>query len=234
MFGPIMGGSPRLRFVPEKVAIAGDGNSIMRGDGSTGGETLTVQLARLAPLNGQILIVNHGVDGQRTYQMTSNATDVNASYEAGKANFLLILEGFNDMIGAGNSVATAFENMRLYCQARLALNPDRRLILILCTPFYPGDQAAQSETDSHNAKLDEFNALVRANKAALGYTALVDTRAAGSPFAIPDYLPATFKATAYQRLFKVETNNKLLHPNNVGYGELALLVAGVLKRLRAR
>lgn len=236
MIGPILGGRAMLRFDPDRVAITGDGNSIMYGDGVGASQNLTAQLAALAPINGAIAITNLGINGQRTTQMTSNAADVNAAYVAGKTNVLLVLEGFNDMIGGGVSAAQAFENMRLYCQARLATNTSNpwRIVLMTCTAYYGGDSQSQGSMDNWNGKIDAYNALIRAGKATLGYTALVDTRSAGSPFNLPDYTPASFKNTNYSKHFRVETDNKLLHPNAYGYGVLAAMVADTLRRLPAR
>ena len=234
MIGPILGGIPRLKFLADKVSITSDGNSLVRGGLVAAGQTLQAQLAALAPISGAMTIANLGIDGQRTYQMTSNATDVNAAHVASKGNLLLGWEGLNDILGNGSTPQQAWNNVVAYVAARRATNPTNpwRIIWINCLPIYNGDLLTQEQIDAENLKLEQFNSLVAANWRAAGITAVVDLRQIGSVFRVADYQRATLKALA--PYFVVESNQKLVHLNAAGYTEVAKMVAETLKRLPAR
>lgn len=236
MISPILAGGGGLVFTSDRVAITADGNSLVYGDGSTNGRSFPVQLAEMAPIRGRLPITNLGINGQRTTQMTSSASDVNAAYQAGKDNVLIVWEAVNDILGAGSSAQQAYTNMRAYIQARLATNTSNpwRIVLMNLAPFYPGDSSSDSYVPTINQRFMDYNQLIRDNQAAMGYEALVDVRQEGSPFAIGNFERATFKASSYQRYFKVESDNKLLHFNNLGYAEIAKMVAATLRRLPAR
>jgi len=236
MIAPIMGGSGGLNYTADRVAVTADGNSLVYGDGSTNGRSFPVQLAEMAPIRGRLAITNLGINGQRTNQMTSSASDVNAAHQAGKQNILLVWEAVNDILGSGSSAQQAYTNMRAYIQARLATNPANpwRVVLLTLAPVYPGDSSSDAYVPTINQRFQDYNQLIRENQAAMGYEAMVDVRQPGSPFAIPNFERATFKATGYQRYFKVEADNKLLHFNNSGYAEIAKMVAAVLRRLPSR
>lgn len=233
MIGPILGSSVGLSFSPERTTVTGVGNSLMYGESFAPGRTLLTQLREIAPIRGQITPLNLGIDGQRTSQMIASPASVNAAHQFGKTNVLLVWEGVNDMLGGGLSPQQAYVNMRTYCQARLATNPENpwRIVLLNLAPVYLGDQSSQDGVNSRNAQFEEFNGLIRDNQAAIGYEALVDVRQPGSPFILPNYDRASFKASTYKRYFYVEANDKLLHFNALGYSVLAPMVAATLRRL---
>lgn len=233
--GPILGGSPRLRYGTGGVAITGDGNSLMYGMGSTGGQNMTTQLAQLAPINGAINITNVGINGQRTPSMTSDAADVDAAYVPGKINILLAWEGFNHIVGNGATPQQAYDAMATYITAQTAKYP-WWVIPITCLPFYGGDGSSQAYLDSSNQLLDQYSALLKANWKSIGCKGVVDVKQAGSVFALPDYQRATMKTLAQYYMLEydgVSTVSKQVHLNNSGYAKVAAMVANTLRLLPA-
>lgn len=228
MGGPIMGGRSGLTFSSDKVNIVFDGNSLVFGDGSTGGQTLTVQLAAMSPINGQISITNLGVNGQTTSQMRSAATDVNGAWVEGKTNILVVWEGTNHM-NFGASALTAYNETVNYIADRLALNPWK--IVLMTTLPRRNQGATQDQTDTYNAKMDDYNARLLANYKTIGAVGIVDVRKSGSPFLLPDYLTTTFQSSSLAPYWASE-GPKNIHLNNAGYGLVAGYVAQELRKIR--
>jgi lysophospholipase L1-like esterase len=234
MIGPVLGGLPRLRYTSDKVNVVFDGNSLVRGDGSTNGQNLVTQVSALAPLNGQLVVPNLGIDGQTIAQMRSGSSDVEASWVPGKTNVLVVWEGTNSInYGASSDDGTgAFNDMAAYCADRLALHP-WKLVMMTTLPRY-NLGATQAQVDTFNAKLVKYSSLLLANYKSIGAVAIVDVRQAGSPWIFPDYTLSTFESATALPYWANEGAGKHIHLNNAGYGVVARMVADVLKRLTAR
>lgn len=230
MMGPILGGVPRLRFDPATLNIVCDGNSLIRGDGSTLGQNVCVQLAALAPLNGQINVTNLGIDGQSTAQMRTNSTDVDGAYVDGKTNVLILWEGTNS-INFSATPQGAFNDLKSYCTDRLAKKPWK--IIVMTTLPRRNQGATQAQTDDYNAKLAEYNNLLLTGFASMGARAVIDVRKAGSPFAFADYSLTSFQDASVTPYWASE-GAKNIHLNNAGYGLIAGYMAEALQRLPAR
>jgi lysophospholipase L1-like esterase len=231
MMGPILGGLARMRFSSAGSNVVVDGNSLVYGQGSTGGNNMPAQLAAMSPLSGNVAVTNLGISGQNLSQMRTNCADVDAAYVAGKQNVLVVWEGTNSL-NYGGSVAQAYSDTSLYCAERLALNP---WIIVLMTTLPRYNQGAtQSATDDYNAKLASYNAQILAGYKSMRAKAIVDVRQTGSPFAFSDYQFATFDQPATSGLWAAGETLQRIHLSNAGYGVIAQMVANVLKRLPRR
>lgn len=227
MIGPILGGSNRQPFRPGLVNMVFDGNSLTWGNG---GGPWPDFLASMAPLNGYATIRNFAVNGQTTEQMNSSPSDVDNAWADGKLNVLVLWEGTNSMAGGNRTAQQAFDSMANYITGRKALQP-WRVVLINTLPRQASTQAA---TDLLNAKLDEYNALLKSNLAQMGGDLLVDLRQDGSPFKFADYLMQTFEDAAAAGNWKGGETGAHVHLNGAGYIKVAQMVAVALRRLPAR
>ncbi|WP_409266818.1 SGNH/GDSL hydrolase family protein [Massilia sp. BHUDP2] len=230
MIGPILGGVPKIRYTSDATNVVFDGNSLVFGQGSSGGQSMPAQLAALAPIGGRLSITNLGISGQNLGQMRSNASDVDGAWVDGKRNVLLVWEGTN-ALNYGGTVNNAYNDTAAYCAERLALHP--WLIVLLTTIPRQNQGATQADTDAYNAKLTDYNTRIKSGYKAMGAKAVIDVRQEGSPFAFANYLPATFDAPGVGSLWASEGAMRV-HLNNAGYGVVAQMVADGLKRLPAR
>jgi hypothetical protein len=172
-----------------------------------------------------------------------SGSTIDALYNPSKTNILIAWEGHNDMLGLGKTAAQAFADAQTYTSQRLAANPGWKIIHMTCLPGYyqSWDDTASA---AGNAKLDQYNDLLRAGWRGTGAKALVEVRQAGSPFVLADYKRTTFAAATYQGQSIWSPNdqqggggtgqNQFIHCSDIGYGYLAQIVANVLKRLPAR
>lgn len=221
----IIGGRRQVQFTAERVNFVFDGHSLVAGDGVTGGQTLTVQLAALPPISGQFVIANFGVNGQQITDMISSAGDIDAAWVEGKTNFLGFW-GATNTLNFATTVATACAQVAQYISARQALHPWK---VILVTELPRRNQGAtQEQTDALNAKLNEYNAYIRANFKAMGAVAVVDVRQAGGPWDMPNYTTETFTDSVRAPYWAAE-GLKNVHINNAGH---ALVAGWASKQLR--
>ncbi len=226
----LMSGVAKLRY-SSAVKIVCDGNSLTHSYNT--GTPYPQQLAALAPLSAAVTVVNRGISGQSTSQMTSDATDVEGHYDAAKTNLLVVLEGTNSL--QSNSAAVAAEHMRLYIAARLAAQPTRMILLITCPPRQLVSSTEAADITFNTTKIDAYNEILRANWRAWGVKVLVDIRVPGSPFNLPGYTRADFNASqATDGIWAAAEVNAYTHLSTAGYAALAAMVAAGLRRMPAR
>lgn len=170
--------------------LAFDGNSLVAGVGSTGPAAyLPAQTMALEPLSSaHSSWQTKGIGGQTWRQMNGldggSSADIDSAWVEGKTNILIAWETTNAIYNTARTVAQTAQDLADYFLARKALHP--WLTVMICTIPRGGD--------SRNLQLLQVDALVRANPAAYGVDRLVETRFAGSPFAMPDYNVATYDA----------------------------------------
>jgi lysophospholipase L1-like esterase len=128
--------SGRVGFPPASYAaplLIFDGNSMTYGAGSSGiSGTYPNQL--IAALADPVVGGNFGVSGQETDGMIADSPaqiDPLCSFTTRTKNVVVAWEGTND-IRAGASAATAFANLKAYCQARKDVG--YRVILLTIPP----------------------------------------------------------------------------------------------------
>lgn len=227
--GPILGGIPRLKFGSNSNVVC-DGDSLTNGFGS--GTPYPTQLAALAPLNGQVPVTNVGISGQTIQDMMDNHADVDGAFVDAKDNTLILWGGTNNIF-FGQSAATTLAAQTANIAARRAAKNWKKIVLINLIPrcISSTDEAANI---NHNAIFDAYNATLRDSYKAMGADALVNTRQAGSPFALTGYTLANFAASAAQGWWNPAEGNFPTHLSTAGYGAIAAMVADVLKHLRTR
>lgn len=231
-------GRARLRFQSAKTAITMDGNSLVSAETATSGQTVPVQLSAASPISAGLSVLNIGVNGARTRQMNGldggSVTDVQAAWQAGKTNVLILWEGTNSMFGGGRTAAEAYSDMVSYITNRLAEHP-WRIILLTTIPRHEDSAAAQSIIDAQNQKLVDYNNLILANYKSIGVESVVDVRPPGGPFNFTGYsLANDFRAASVQPYWYTGDGNRQIHLNNAGYGLIASYIAAALRRLPAR
>lgn len=222
--GPILGGYKKASFTAAAYAMTGDGNSIMASSLSD----MLPQLAALPPISGQLAITNCGISGQTVIDMTTNASDVDAAFVAGRINYLLVWEITNNIFNIGRTGLQTCADLTSYIAARLAVHPWR---VILMTAIPRGGYLGSTwNAVTGEQQLQAANTYIRANWRAMGAIALVEARRTGGPF---DFTDSTTSANFPTPFW----NNDLTHPGNgAGNGKsvLAGYIADVLKRLPAR
>lgn len=141
---------------PVTDLIVGDGDSLTRGQGSTGGTN--GYLVQMAVLLGDGLagsdgwtVTNKGVDGQTLLDMAADAaTDIDTLYDPDRDhNILCAWGGANDHY-AGASAATIYSRLVSYCQARQAAGWK---VVVLTMP----------SSSDYDAKRSAVNDSIRAN-----------------------------------------------------------------------
>ena len=214
------------------VNIVWDGNSLVFGKGSTGGQTLPVQTAALAPVVGSGATTSaFATSGHNWSDMEAGAAQVDGAWVAGKINILIFWEHINSIFVGGLTAEQSIEQMRQYITNRRALHP-WIVMTLTCLPAEGyGTAWTQATRNAVNAKLDAVNATMRADRAVLGIDSLIDVRKQGSVFNINSYTTADFDSTGAVWL---ESAGTRLHLNNAGYGLIAAMVSDGLKNLRKR
>lgn len=174
-----------LTFNNASVVIALDGNSNIDSSATTDPtKTLRVQLAALAPLNGNVTIKNLARGGATWQTMIagndgSGIDQVHAAFEPGKQNLLFVMENFNTAYyGATSDFIMA--KCKEYITAVHAVHPEWRVFL-MTVPAGKDDEGI-----GFNVAVDECNTYMRANYAELGAEGLIELRPPGGPF---DYSP---------------------------------------------
>lgn len=221
-----------MRYSPQ-VNIVWEGNSLVSGVGSTGGQTLPLQSSSNAPIaNTGTGITNLSVSGSTWAAMEARASGVNAAWVNGKTNILVLWEHVNSICAGGLTAQQSANAMRDYIAARRAVHPwiVVGLTMIPCEG-YIGVMTTQALRDQYNSIMTTCDNLVRADPAAYGLDALVDVRQTGSVFAIPAFLPANFDATG---AIWSEAAGSRVHLNNAGYGLVAQMVNAALTKRRLR
>lgn len=221
-----MGASGLVRFSGDQTNIVFDGNSLVYGYGLADPPNQSVpgQLKPMAPLNGNVNVLNIGVSGQTIDNMRTRGTQyADAGYVPGKRNVLLAWEGTNSVCNTTMTGQAAGDAMRAYCADRLAAHKDWIIVLMTTLPRF--DVSAGSWTvPQANAELSAFDAYLKANCRSMGAKALIDVRAGG----IFTYTGPTMSAAMSQ--YMAEN----VHYNAAGGALIAAYVAAVLKRLPAR
>lgn len=244
MIGPILSGVARLVFSSSGVNIVCHGDSLTYGQS---GATFPYpeQLQQLPPINGQVVCRNLGQNGQQWDQMMSSGSGAAADsfYDPSKANILIAWEDTNAVnIGGFNAVQTD-QKRAAYFAERLAVHPNWMIIGMTTLPiYYQGWSDATAA--SINAIQNDVSDRLRANWRSMGLKGLVDVQQAGSVFRLPNYLKTTFQAANVdgQSIWSPNDQfggggsgqNQWVHPSNIGYTQIAKMVAAVLKRLPKR
>lgn len=181
--------------VPSTIKLCCDGNSITSGgqDGADSVGGAPGYLSRsVAPFASQGY-ANVAIGGQNTDAMTSSASDIDAAFDSSKINILFVQEGTNQN-STGSSPSVNCQKFLDYIAARRASRAWAAVVVATAPPAYLGDQVSQAATDSWNASLDAYNALLRSRYREVA-DHLIETRCPGSPYdqaRYPNYLKATF------------------------------------------
>ena len=217
----------RLRW-DSSVNVVWDGNSLVYGVGSTGGQTLPTQVAALAPMAGSgAAVTNCGISGQRWSAMTSGATDVDGAWQTGKTNVLICWETTNSACNTpGLSAAQIISDITAYIAARRAAHPWVIVGLTTIPRETSGLMMSQSESERLIGVMTIVDAAMRAGE--LDFDAIVDVRQPGSAFALAGYTTADFNGSGW---IWAELSPNRVHLLNAGYAIVAGYVAEALKRL---
>lgn len=225
--GPILGGIGGMHFTAASAPVVFHGNSLVAGPFVT--NPMPAQVRLLAPIRSQVACNNQGQPGYTWEQLRTQGTTIDALYQSGKTNVLVILEGTNALLG-GQSAAACYASARAYITDRLAAHAWR--ILILTTPPFRTEAMSDAASIEINGRVTAYNDLLRANWATDGCAGLVDFQQAGSPFAISTFTVATFSAIQYSgATVWTAAEAQWVHPNDNGYACMSQMVAGGLRRL---
>lgn len=229
MMGPILGRQPYLNWRSGVNAVF-VGNSLVAGVSATNASTaLPGVLSTLAPVSAAAPVINLGVNGRAIAGMTSDAATVDARYVPGKVNILYVLEGTNSVYG-GETAQQCYADMKAFC-SRVLVNP--WLIVLVSTLPFTTDLTNQAMTDDYNARVDGFNALMKANYRSMGAKFYLDLRVTGSVFHMPDYTPASFNAAPLASYWD-GTGSYRVHFCDAGYAYIASLIAAASRHLPRR
>jgi lysophospholipase L1-like esterase len=217
-----------MRFTAASAPVVFHGNSLVAGPFVT--TPMPAQVRLLAPIRSQVACDNRGQPGYTWEQLRTQGATINALYQAGKTNVLVILEGTNALLSGGQSAAACYASARAYITERLAAHPWR--IMLLTTPPFRTASMDDAASIEINGRVTAYNNLLRANWATDGCAALVDFQQAGSPFAISSFTVAAFNAIQYNgTTVWTSSEAQWVHPNDNGYACLARMVALTLRRL---
>lgn len=224
MIGPIMGGVASRKYTGTGTNIIFEGNSLVYGWGSTAGNTVPQQLARLPPLNGAVTVHNRGSNGASIADLRADPGSVDNVYVAGKENIVFVWEATNSIYsGWKRTGVQAGEDMAAYCAERLAVHPDYKIILLTTIPRFQTDSHFGANVAAGNAELSAYDSYIKANYQAMGAKAVVDVRAAG----VFVYTGPTMQAEL------VPLYSDLVHLNDTSNAFIAQYCAAALRRLRA-
>lgn len=217
----------RLRW-DSSVNVVWDGNSLVYGVGATGGQTLPVQVAALAPMAGSgAAVTNCGISGQRWSAMTSGAVDVDGAWQSGKTNVLICWETTNSACNTpGLSAAQIISDITTYIAARRSAHPWVIVGLTTIPRETSGLMTSQAERERLNGIMSEVDAAMKAGQ--LDFDAVVDVRQPGSAFAFSGYTTADFDGSGW---IWAELSPNRVHLLNAGYAIIAGYVADALKRI---
>lgn len=182
---------PLLNWAAGGIAMTADGNSLTELT-----PRWTLKIVTRAPLTtaGITTVTNLGIGGQTTTDMLTNRTDVANAYVWGKNNILIAWEFYNAILkNAALTPQGAVDELMNYCTLVKADRP-WRIAVATAVPGKYWYSTVQADTDAHNAKLDQANALLRQQyRRAADH--LIELRVAGSPFNLANYNFATFTAS---------------------------------------
>jgi hypothetical protein len=154
--------------------------------------------------------------------MASAASDVDAAYDPGKTNVLVVSETTNSVFGDGKTAAATITDYLTYINGRLAAHPWEYVVMFGTIPR--GGQAGDA---TNNARLLEVDALVQADLAAHHLDAFFGFRDL-SPFYQDGTTRAGFMAsttTCY------ESTAPYIHPIGTARELMASRVAYGLQRI---
>ena len=219
-------------FDPLTSKISYDGNSLLTVQGTTGGQTVPVQAAGIAPLigaaygsvaiGGQTTRVMDGLDG-------GSSADVDALFDATKTTNILVVWEFTNSIYYSSGVDGAALAMKNYIANRLAAHPTWKIILLGTLPRY---QTGNDNIAGLNASLLAINTRAASLYAEWGAAAFIDVRPPGGPFDLPDFSLATFERTQTLPLWATDdTAGTHVHLDNAGYAYIAGLIANAISTL---
>lgn len=231
-----LSGAARIRDWA-RVNLVFDGNSLVNGVGASNQATtaLPAQVAAASPINGVISATNLGIGGQTTRQMDGldggSASDIDGAYVSGKANVLVLWEGTNSICNVGRTSDQALSDLQIYVTDRQANGRQWTMMALTTLPRQASPLiSSQTDINTYNAILADYNAKLMANYRALGLAAVADVRQSGSPFAFSDYSSASFGAS---NLWS-EGNGSRVHLNDAGYALIASYVAAQWIRMPFR
>ena len=223
--GPLLAGVAPISFKAANTQAVFDGNSLVFGVGSSGGNNLPAQVAALGPINSGLTFTNTAVSGQTINDMRARGAEfVDVKYDPSKSNVLVLWEGTNSICNSpARTGMEAIGDMIAYVAERRAANPGWKIVLLTTIPRY----YMQGVTSAvGNAQLVIYNNYILANYKAMDIDAVVDVRSnpvftyAGAASMPPEMTPYS--------------SDGHTHLNNAGYALIAAMVAPVLRRLPKR
>lgn len=225
-----------LQYTNATVNVVMDGNSIVYGYRAPGpGTRISDNLASQAfsPLYGQgITVGNVAISGQTW----ANMLTTRPTFAAGKRNICIAWEGTNS-VTTGRTAAQAIEDAAAYCAALHGDNPAWEIITGTCIPRQGGYSTSFESVAALNAELDAYNTRLKSQFASVGFVAVCDVRASGSPWAMGgDYSTGGFAACntrAGSTVWLESTASEAaIHMTDAGDLALARLFAATLARIR--
>jgi hypothetical protein len=225
-----LGGAPRVRDW-SKVRLSFSGNSLAGGTGSAnyGSNGPVEQLPLLDPISGAIAIQKHAYGGQSITQLDASAYELDHDWKSGSRNMFLFWEGTNSICNDGRTAAQALGDLQVFLANRLAINPNWKIGLLTALPRQQGPamSGSQSDIDTFNQRLVDWNTGVKQFYRAFGAHFVVDVRQPGSPFNFPDYSPSTF---ALRDDLWSEPAGGRVHLTDAGYAVICRFIANALYR----
>ena len=227
--GPIMGGLPLFKYTATNAVVAASGTSLVA--------MIDPWLINpIPPINSQFTVSNFGVNGQGIGGARGGAaTKEDTVFNPAKKNIILFWGAINSLVLEGLTGQQAFDQVALYVQERLAIHPEWKIILTTETPAYGSNGAVplQSTVNANNARIDDYNVLLRNKYRETGAVGLADMRYPGSPFNLPDYTYASF--TAIDPLWDAGLANYRVHFSQLGYSSILMPQwSAALRRIRLR
>ena len=221
-----MGGVAPIVYKTASAQAVFDGNSLVFGYGSSGGQTLPVQLAAMAPISGGLVITNPAVGGQTINAMRARGPEfVDALYDPAKSNVLLIWEGTNSICNTpARTGMEAIADLTAYIAERRAANPGWKIVVLTTIPRY---YMQGTTVQNGNAQLLIFNNYLLSNYREIGADAVVDVR----QNAVFVYPTGATNMPSYMTPYSSDGHT---HLNNAGLGLVAVMVAPALRRLPKR
>lgn len=141
---------PRLTLLDSTLQIIWHGNSLVFGQGSSPGNRVTDQFARLFPFTNSIVnVVNAGSGGRRILApgAAGNMVDdgpgsVDNRLSATKTTLLICYEMTNELTANGDDPVLCWKAWIAYCSARraaaAAAGRQLRILLMTCVPYAGG------------------------------------------------------------------------------------------------